>query len=217
MEHGDNIGRYIKKSELELARKLANKDYCELVICEAEKQLAYIKKFLKSYQPEELGMVYERLHIGRRELISNLVLSDEEYIKKWQEEKYDNNPNYQDDLKYETKRGEYVRSKSEKMIADIYYEMGIPYRYEYPLHFDNGMIRYPDFTLLKMPERKLIYHEHLGLLDDSEYVNNNINKIMEYEREGIYEGVSLILTGESSEFPFNEVKNMAAQSIIQKR
>ena len=50
---------------------------------------------------------------------------------------------------YETKKNELVRTKSEMMLADMYYELGIPYRYEAQLLLKNGKKKYPDFTLLK--------------------------------------------------------------------
>ena len=102
-----------------------------------------------------------------------------------------------------TERGELVRSKSEKIIADKLYMMGIPYRYEYPLMLDDGITVYPDFTILKMPERKEVYLEHFGMMDDEEYVNKMLFKISTYERNGIFIGVNLFVTYETSKRPIN--------------
>ena len=58
---------------------------------------------------------------------------------------------------YPTKKDENVRSKSEVMIADMYYELGIPYRYEAQLLLKNGKKKYPDFTLLKTKTRQIVF------------------------------------------------------------
>ena len=51
-----------------------------------------------------------------------------------------------------TNNGEIVRSKSEKIIADLLFMLGIPYVYECPLDTPGGTI-YPDFTILDISTR----------------------------------------------------------------
>ena len=81
--------------------------------------------------------------------------------------------------------------------------LGIPYRYEYPLVLDGNVKVYPDFTILKMPERKEVYLEHLGMMDDMEYVNSTIYKLNTYEKNAIYLGVQLFVTYETSRKALN--------------
>lgn len=102
-----------------------------------------------------------------------------------------------------TERGERVRSKSEKIIADKLYMLGIPYRYEYPLILEGNIKVYPDFTILKMPERKAVYLEHFGMMDDTDYVTKAIHKLNTYEKNRIYLGVNLFITFETSKKPLN--------------
>ena len=45
-----------------------------------------------------------------------------------------------------TEKGERVRSKSEKIMADYFYRNGIFYKYERPLYLPGVGIVYPDFT-----------------------------------------------------------------------
>ena len=40
--------------------------------------------------------------------------------------------------------------------------LSIPYKYECPLQLSNGMIIYPDFTVLDVKRRKVWYWEHRG-------------------------------------------------------
>ena len=102
-----------------------------------------------------------------------------------------------------TERGERVRSKSEKIIADKLYMLGIPYRYEFPIVLEGNIKMYPDFTILKMPERKEVYLEHFGKLDDEAYINITIMKLNTYEKNGIYVGVNLFFTYETNRKALN--------------
>ena len=56
---------------------------------------------------------------------------------------------------------------------------------------------YPDFTVLNKRTREVFYHEHLGMLEDSEYLLKNLQKIHAYEKNGFIQGKQLILTYES--------------------
>ena len=94
---------------------------------------------------------------------------------------------------YTTRRGEKVRSKSEVIIADALYSMGIYYEYEKPLL--KGKY-YPDFTIEFSPRGETLYIEHFGMLSSPEYVYQNLLKLIEYEKNGIISGHNLILTYE---------------------
>ncbi len=125
------------------------------------------------------------------------------YAKEWQAEQFKPNP-YMENMKiYDTRRGEKVRSKSEAILADILYGLGIPYHYEKPLYLGPEKIRYPDFTLLKINSRKEIFLEHFGMLDDEAYRNKSIFKLDEYRKHGIYLGKNLIFTYETENSPLD--------------
>lgn len=47
-----------------------------------------------------------------------------------------------------TEKGERVRSKSEKILADYFYRKNILYKYEKPLYLKGYGTVYPDFTFL---------------------------------------------------------------------
>ena len=98
-----------------------------------------------------------------------------------------------------TEKGERVRSKSEKIIADYFYRRGIAYKYEHPLYLKGIGTIYPDFTLLSPITREEIYWEHFGKMDDPIYAKNAIKRIQIYEKNDIYPGERLILTYETSQ------------------
>lgn len=191
-------GRYMKKSEESLAKDIAQRCYDERVIKCAEKRIKAIDTFLKDYNETSLGDIYQKTNPFRRDLIFAPILSDDEFIKQWQGVEYKGKFFDNDDNEIITERGERVRSKSEKIIADKLYALGIPYRYEYPLTLKGNVEIYPDFTILRMPSRKEVYLEHFGMMDDENYVNNTIYKLSTYERNGIYLGVNLFITYETS-------------------
>lgn len=196
-------GRYLKKCEVILARNIAQRDYDTQVVKMAEERTKVISAFLKKYKKTNLKNIYQRMNIHRRKLLDVCVLSDEEYVKQWQNMKYEGKVFSDEVPEIITERGESVRSKSEKIIADKLYSLNIPYRYEYPLVLDGNVKVYPDFTILKMPEREEVYLEHLGMMDDTKYVENTMYKLNNYEKNGIYLGINLFITHETQKNPLN--------------
>lgn len=103
---------------------------------------------------------------------------------------------------YETINGERVRSKSEQLIADRLYFNGIPYIYEFPLIIGD-MTFHPDFTILRMSDRRVLYYEHLGRMDDPGYSNKNTRRINIYSNNGIIMGDNLFISMETSLHPLD--------------
>ena len=103
---------------------------------------------------------------------------------------------------YYTRKGLRVRSKSEVIIADILDELYVPFLYEKPLKLKTGIV-HPDFTLLNIKERREVYWEHFGMMDDIEYRNNAMMKIRNYEASGLYQYDSVIWTFETGSYPLN--------------
>ncbi len=130
-------------------------------------------------------------------------MPDDLYEKQWKDQAFKTNQYMPEAKIYDTRNGEKVRSKTEAILADMFLELGIPYHYEQALLLDKGILRYPDFTLLKTKTREEFYLEHFGLLDDEEYRNKSLHKLDEYRNNGIFLGKNLIITYESSECPFD--------------
>ena len=92
-----------------------------------------------------------------------------------------------------TSQGLLVRSKSEALIAEKLYEFGVPFRYEQVLHI--GCRDYfPDFTVRNTRSGKLFYWEHLGLVNNKEYMESCRRKLATYENAGIAPWDNLITT-----------------------
>lgn len=206
-------GRYIRKNERELAIRIAQRDYDKLVLKNVEERIKAIDSFLLKYKKTNLKEIYKKTNTYRRELINPIMLSDEEFVKRWQEVEYEGKAFSDDTQGVITERGEKVRSKSEKIIADKLYVLGIPYRYEYPIVLDGKIKVYPDFTILKMPEREEVYLEHFGMMDDPDYVEKVISKLSIYERNRIYIGINMFVTQETSK---NVLNTKALDELIRK-
>lgn len=70
---------------------------------------------------------------------------------------------------HETLSGDFVRSKSEVIIANILFQSGIPYVYEKFLMTPDGVGYLPDFTIEW--NAKTYYWEHLGMMDFEDYAH----------------------------------------------
>ena len=90
--------------------------------------------------------MYDNLCDGRKILVTPLAISDDEYVKRWLEDFPGEQNTYPEQGKYETDQGEIVRSKSEKILADTFHKLKVPYRYEPKVILDNHKSFYPDFA-----------------------------------------------------------------------
>lgn len=82
--------------------------------------------------------------------------------------------------------GTRVRSKGECIWYNILFDAGLPFRYDKGLGIDTPFghkNEYPDFQIL-CPNGKLIVIEHLGLLDDVDYIRRFTSKTEEYVNNG---------------------------------
>lgn len=202
-EETGQLGEYLCRENEEIARALAQKAYGERFLRTAYKELAEIESAIKLVSAEKAESVFAGLSPERKKLVSPYILADEEFTSSWESIERKKNPYMVEGKIYPTRKGDLVRSKSEEILADILYELGIPYVYEAELILPGGITRYPDFTMLNVKEREEVYLEHLGLLDDQMYLRKNLSKLSEYMRNGIYPGEKLIVTFESQFIPLD--------------
>lgn len=200
----DTNGEYIPLANRELVSQLAEKSYALQLIKKASEEIKDINRLLNKGTLEQTEEVYTKMNSYRKKLVEPILMSDDEYLSRWINESFRTNLYRCDEKQYETNNHEWVRSKSEKDIANILCSMGIPYRYEAELILKNGGVRYPDFTLLDIKKRKQVYFEHFGLMDDSGYRRENFQKLNEYCENGIILGKNLIFSFEAQGSPFNE-------------
>ena len=131
-----------------------------------------------------------------------VLMSDAEFARNWLGTRYKKKPFKKGDPEFYTMRGERMRSKSEVIIAERLYANGIPYRYECPLKAGKRII-HPDFSILRLSDRKVIYHEHCGRMDNPVYVEDMVQRINDYNSEGILQGDRLFFSFETSDKPLD--------------
>jgi len=199
----DSKGKYLTKKEQLLISQLAQKDYDIRVLPVLEKQLKKIRRFLDDLKLDEVLKVYDQLIPPRKQLVTPVYLNDEDFVKQWLSQPYKKLGFRSDDPEYFTENNERVRSKSEIIIANTLKSHNIPYRYEFPVYEDGVVIAAPDFNCLNVRTRKEYYWEHLGMMGDEGYVNNNIKKIEKYTFAKGFDETRLILTFESDKHPLN--------------
>lgn len=201
--HPDKSRTYIKKTDLDVIKNMAQQEYYRNLKDELEKQKKLLEQFLDNYHELALKEVYENRSHAKRILIEPLIQPDEQYIEQWMQQHPENQNPFPEKGKYKTERGEYVRSKSEKILADLFYKYNIPYQYEPAIKLKNGKTIYPDFVLLNVKERKTIYWEHLGLASDVDYASKNLEKLNIYEKNGIMLGTDLVVSMETEFLPLD--------------
>ncbi len=202
-ENGNSNGEYLSMKNMDFIRLLAQKDYNEVFLKKANAERKKLEKLLSQYQKLKAETSYENLSDIRKTLVTPYILPDDLIAREWQSKPFKSNPYKPEKKIFATRRGEMVRSKSEAIIADMLYEMGIPYRYEYPVKMCNGEIKYPDFTLLNINTRKIIYFEHFGCMDDEDYRRKTGEKMDLYRASGIYPGKNLMFTYETEDNPLD--------------
>lgn len=196
-------GNYISVKDEQLAHKIAQRDYDKKLYDKSLAELKNIQRLLNQYTPDNLQKVFESMNEYRKDIVTPRILSDEMVIEEWSKMDYDGKPFKEDALEIYAERGERVRSKTEKIIADKLYMLGIPYKYECPLTLKGFGKIYPDFTILCVKKRQEYIWEHFGMMDNQEYVTKALNKIDMYEKNGYFPGHNLIISHETSLTPIN--------------
>ena len=198
--------KYLSKADYETVESLAQKQYEQKLLdaaLEERKLLADCLAQLTEIEPKGTNHVLDSLDESIRGCIVPDISTDDGYAKQWKEKKV-RHQQRTERHRIETLGGDFVRSKSEALIADRLFTAGIPYRYEQLLLLDGGFEPtryYPDFTILNKRTRKVFYWEHLGLLGNDEYCRDNLKKLDDYMAAGIIQGKNLILTYECDGWP----------------
>lgn len=189
---------------MKLIENLAQKDYAEKLLKQLKRDREKVQKFINEYSLNSMEKVYEELAPKRKKLVKPYILPDEEFVNQWMQTSY-NKKEIMVEVGSEivTEKGEVVRSKSEKILADKLNLMNIPYHYEQPLFLNGYGTIHPDFTVLNKSTRKEYYWEHFGLMDNPEYCEKAIKKIETMQKNGIYIGEKLIVTFETQSHPLN--------------
>lgn len=132
---------------------------------------------LPEYVQKTLGEAYRN---DQLDLFSAPVRKNKQ---NWVEQPYKRNSLYPEQLKQKTLRGDFVRSKSEVIIANTYFSKNILYRCEEVIRVGVHTFA-PDFSVWVARLDKVKYHEHFGMMHDPVYRERALKKINEYIAAG---------------------------------
>lgn len=195
--------KYLPKKEIDVAKTYSQKEYDTLLLKAIQKRKKELNTILSIPATSNIENEILKLPPAKQCLIQPYLLTDSEYEQQWLSIVPDLKNSYPIENGFITEKGEIVRSKSEKIIADKLFIKGIPYKYETALKLPNGVVFFPDFSLLNRRTREEFYLEHFGMMDNPEYCKSAIEKINMYEENGIYLGEKLFVTFESSLKPID--------------
>lgn len=145
------------------------------------KELVTLQAFRQTYNPLDKYSVLSRLPENIQNLTPALFVRSEDWQAAWARESFVSNPKeITEPTKYVTKNNEQVRSKAELIIANLLYDLGIAYRYEY-IYRRGGWTTYPDFTILHPRTGERFYLEYFGMMNQESYRNRAFEKIAHYQ------------------------------------
>lgn len=184
-DHGKQIQKYIHKSGLEAVRMLIEKMKVQF------KKRSLLRGFIS-----DLKRALRAIRVNWQEVIAKYEQAKEkrqsEVAARAAAKKVAESKRYADQYKHLTDKGEYVASKSELLIANKLYSLGIEYEYEKEVWIGGRCFR-PDFTIYTKDRRER-YWEHAGMMDKPEYRQRHEEKMDFYAHHGIRLQENLIVT-----------------------
>lgn len=220
-EDRNDIRKYLSKKELSTIKDLAQKGYYDKIEPILIKNLNVLHRLNNSYQYNAITEAYEKLIVQRQNLIDPIEKSKKQFVEEWQTETYKPCNKYPEALRYETNAGEFVRSKSEVIIANLLHMEAdrLLYKYERPLklrHQGREITLYPDFTVLNTQTGKITYWEHAGLMSNPEYVSDFVWKNNLYYENHLLPGTDVLFTFETEDHPLEirMLKNMISHLLM---
>jgi len=192
---------YIPKTNLPLAKHLAEKKYISCLIEDTQNRLMALEPYIKLHKVSDKSTQLLQI-TGYAELLSAPEYTFSEELQNWMNTPYIPNPNHPEHLTHKTLSGHFVRSKSEFIIDSLLTSNRIPFRYEADLLLGTTTI-YPDFTIRHPKTGEYFYWEHFGLMNDPTYQKNVFSKLQLYTKHRIIPSVNLLTTYETQDIPLD--------------
>ena len=98
--------------------------------------------------------------------------------------------------------GHRFRSKSEMLIAQLLKSLGLEYKYDVVVSFDNEVF-YIDFAIYCHETGRFFFMEHFGDMGSERYRLRTFHKITVYTEHGLIEGSDILYTYENNEDDFD--------------
>ena len=195
-------GVFLKKTEKQLAEKLAQKRYFQLQLNEAVQEKIAIDAYITShskYKAESERIISSPAYY---QLIEPALSKQTETISEWAKSSFKSNPGFIEQLVFPLPDGRLVRTKSEVLIGTALLKHGLSFQYECLLKIGHEEL-YPDFKIMHPKTYEFYYWEHFGALDKQNYIDRTTYKLNKYMTYGIYPEKNLLMTFESPGKPLD--------------
>lgn len=173
---------YLGSEANEDVQALKKRRFLESSIETIENNQALMRKYLQQYRSVNPADVMERLP-KTYQTEETFDLADFMDAEKWAAAPYEKSEKRPERLSHRTIKGDLVRSKSEAIIANILYNMKIPYHYEENLWLGRERIA-PDFKIAVRSESRFKLLEHCGMMSEPKYRQDFKWKLEHYLLEG---------------------------------
>ncbi len=201
-EDGRYQYHYLGAEELKTVSALADKSFFRSYRKILIQNYKAVVRFLQSYSEAPQFAALGKLSSRKGEVLARSFLPKDENQRLWMLEPYERSTYREELLTVETKQGFRVRTKSECMIADSLGVNHIANRYECKLVLKNRIV-YPDFTILHPDTNEVYYWEHFGMMDNQDYLEQSMLKLIAYADSGIFPEDRLIITMETRSNPLS--------------
>lgn len=188
--------RYLSQKQSPKIRDLAVKEYERNLQKALSEQLQLISDFLRFYRPDALKEVFDALHPAKKAFVVPFELE-----RRQEETQTHRRSSAQD---YPTQRGDYVRSTSVAMIADMLYENEIPYRIDYEVSPDGQSTINADFEIINTDTQKSLFLMHFDKMDDVHHLIQAQSLKTYLEKHGLLENRDFIISTENERNPVGE-------------
>lgn len=194
---------YIPKKNRKLAEQLAQRNYLQLLEEDLLQELKAVDSYLKNHSADG-GRTAQLLseNPGYDELLQPCFKPLSQELQEWADAPYERNTSHPEQLLHKIHNKNFVRSKSEALIATLLYASRIPFRYECLLTLGDIPI-HPDFTIRHPQTGQIYYWEHFGMMDNPSYFRKALSRLELYAANDIYPNSQLILTFETRKSPLS--------------
>ncbi|MBQ0041580.1 MAG: hypothetical protein KBS56_06090 [Clostridiales bacterium] len=190
--------KYISKKEVSLRKELQERFYLERAIALCQQNIEMLDLVKDSYNSIDPIDVVRNASLAyqEQENATRLVYGYEKETM-WKKKKLAWKAKFKvpnpEKLRHIAGDGTATRSKSEALIIDLLNMKGIPYVYDYPMKL-YSKLKWPDFIIWDKKHNRELVIEHLGMMYDQEYRENQTEKLGLYILEGYVPNVNLLLT-----------------------
>ena len=198
--------KYLTTEQGKYIKECCEQFYVRKLIFAIEKELNALRIFAEKYKPNEKFAAWEKLPEAYKQFIKPLFKSNEQICLEWEKASFEGNTfPLVEGARYITKKGECVRSRIELIVANILYDLKIPYRYECKLMLPSGAV-WPDFTIMNPKTLEVYYLEIFGMMDNPEYEMSAFKKIAKYAASEYYSNLIMFFDHKNAPISPEDIK-----------